>query len=107
MERREELLKIIKKSDENVAVLTPLVDDVVFIEDQLIELRKLPFLRVDDKNLQRQQTTPAAKQYKELLQQYTNLIKVLMAGIGDSGNSETSPLRLWAKNNLATRDVIE
>lgn len=100
MERKEELLKIIEKSGENVALLTSMVDDVVFMEEQLSELRKKPFIRIDDKNPQRQQATPAARQYKNLMQQYVNLIKVLMAGIGDKDGSETSPLRLWAEQNL-------
>ena len=105
-ERRKELLKIVKKSGENAAVLTPLVDDVVFIEARLAELKQLPFIRIDQENPQRQQVTPAAKQYKELLQQYTNLIKVLMIGTGDAGDVETSPLRLWAQKNLETRGSL-
>ena len=106
MERREELLKIVKKSGQNATVLVPLVDDAIFIEACLVELKQLPFIRVDQENPQRQQATPAAKQYKELLQQYTNLIKIFMIGTGDAGDVETSPLRLWAQKNLERRELL-
>ena len=48
----------------------------------------------------RQQATPASKQYKELLQQYTNIIKILMSTCGEKMDTETSPLRDWA-NQMA------
>lgn len=41
--------------------------------------------------------TPAAKQYKEFLQQYTNCIRVLARVTGQDDKEEDSPLRAWAK----------
>ncbi len=101
MNRKEELMKIIEKTGEdNKKVLKNLVDEVIYLEDQMLELKKLPFLRIDKKNPMRQQATPASKQYKELLQQYTNIIKILMSTCGEKMDTETSPLREWA-NQMA------
>ena len=43
MSRREELLKYLGGKD-NRAMIEPMVDEVVFLEQRLTELRKLPFL---------------------------------------------------------------
>ena len=68
MNRRDELLKIIN----NDISLLPMVDEILFLEGKLAELKKLPFIKVHPTDQTKQKTTPAAKQYKELLQQYTN-----------------------------------
>jgi hypothetical protein len=47
----------------------------------------------DDPN--KQKSTPAAKQYKELLQQYINIIKVFMRSTGATEEDDESPLRKW------------
>lgn len=99
MTRKEELLQIITKSDTTNAVKAEqLIDEVIFIETQLIELRKLPFLNVNPKNPMQQKATPASKQYKELLQQYNNSLRLLFRLSGDYGETEEdSPLRRWIK----------
>ena len=98
MSRKKELLKVFESIDEDLKkVVTPLVDDVVFLEGQLEELRKLPFIRFNPHNPHLQKTTPACKQYKELLQQYNNCIKILCGVIGKNGDAETSPLQEYLK----------
>lgn len=99
MDRKEELLKII---DGNNA-LVPLVDEILFLEDQLVELKKLPFIKVHPQNSELQKVTPAAKQYKELLQQYTNCIKTLGHVSGNDEKDEESPLRKWVKKHVDTK----
>jgi len=94
MDRRKELEKIVGKDNE---LVSQLVDEILFLEDQLIQLKKLPFIKVNPKNNSQQKSTPAAKQYKELLQQYTNCIKVLARATGQDDKEEDSPLRAWAK----------
>ena len=44
------------------------VDEYVFFLDRIDELRKLPFIRVDKKNPERQMLTPAAKLIREYSQ---------------------------------------
>ena len=91
-ERKAELLEYI----ENDIRYVNLVDEMVFLEEELRKLRKLPMLKVNPKNPALQKLTPAQKQYKEFLQQYTNIIKV-MSKIGDDGSEEDSPLRAYLK----------
>ena len=97
MNRQEELFKII---GEDSAFLKQLVEEVVFIENRLTELKQLPFIRVNPKNSSQQKSTPAAKQYRELLQQYNNVIKTLYKATGQSEDDEESPLRKWVNSRV-------
>ena len=72
-----------------------MIEDMVFLEEQLQELRKLPFIRVNPHDLSQQKTTPAAKQYKELLQQYNNCVKILTGILRKDTPEEDSPLRAF------------
>lgn len=94
MSRRESLLQIIGQ-DNNL--LLQLVDEVIFLETQLADLKKLPFIRVNPKNPALQKATPASRQYKEMLQQYTNCIKTIARISGQDETEEDSPLRAWVK----------
>lgn len=85
-ERLEELKEIFKDIDGNMfKVIAPLLPEVVFIEKRLVELRELPHLRVHPSNPARQEVTAAGKQYKELLQQYANYIKILQTTLYRGG----------------------
>lgn len=85
-ERLAELKDIFKDIDGNMfKVIAPLLPEVVFIEKRLVELRALPHLRVDTSNPARQEVTAAGKQYKELLQQYANYIKILQTTLYRGG----------------------
>ena len=95
MDRREEIRKLVKKT--NADVVYPMIDKMLFLESELEKLERLPMIRVDENNPERQKATPAAKLYKEFLQQYTNCVKVIARAIGNDGNEEESPLRAWAK----------
>lgn len=96
MTRKDELLKII----DNDIVLLPLVDQVLSIESKLAEVEKLPFYKVNPKNPEQQKMLPAFRIYKELLQQYTNCIKVLSQASGQDEKGEESPLRKWVSSRL-------
>lgn len=93
--RMQELLAIARaKGDE--ATARQLCEDIAFLEERLAELRRLPHLKVDPKNTERQKATPAARQYKEMLQQYTNSLKLFMKICGELDEEEIeSPLRAW------------
>lgn len=94
MSRKEELKKLIKVNSE---LVDELIDDLLFMESQLKHYRSLPQIRIDPNNPERQKATPASKLYKETLQQYTNVIKVLARCTGQDADNEDSPLRQWAK----------
>lgn len=101
MTRKEELLKIINKTgSQNDIKAAQLIDEIVFIEEQLTELKKLPFIAVNPKNPMQQKATPASKQYKEMMQQYNNSLRLLFRLSGDinGDTEEESPLRQWVKS---------
>lgn len=98
MTRKEELTHIFEQIEDTKDVIMPMIDDVVFLEEQLQALRKLPFIRVNPKDPALQKPTPAAKQYKELLQQYNNCIKILTGVLRKDAPEEESPLREYLKS---------
>ena len=95
MGRKEELLRVFDQIEDRKSIILPMIDDVVFLEEQLQALRKLPFIRVNPQDPSMQKTTPAAKQYKELLQQYNNCIKILTGILRKDAPEEDSPLRAF------------
>lgn len=106
MSRYEELEKLIPEDGKDL--ILPMVDEVLFLETQLTELKKLPFIQVNPKNAMQQRSTPAAKQYKEFLQQYINCIKSIEYVIYkdkrlQGEEIEDSPLRKWFKDHADTR----
>lgn len=96
MDRKAELLEVIQ----NDKTLIPLIDDVVYLESQLDYLRTLPKIRVNPNDPTQQKATPAAKLYKEMLQQYTNIIRILLRATGTDIDDEESPLRKWMRDKL-------
>ena len=99
-DRRIELIEYCWNSDEDKIILLPLIDEVIFLENRLEDLKKLPFIKVNPKNPMQQKSTPAQKQYKELLQQYVNIIRVLTRATGTDESDEESPLRKWVKAHI-------
>lgn len=99
MSRKEELEKIVFESDpKNKVKAGNLIEEIVFLEEQMSEMRKLPFIKINPDNPAQQKTTPAHKMYKEYLQQYNNSLRLLFRLMGDLGESEEeSPLRRWAR----------
>lgn len=91
MSRKKELLGLI----DNDRLLIPLITEMVELEEQLEKLRALPKIKVHPKDPTKQKATPAAKLYKEALQQYTNIIRILMHATGTDADDVESPLRKW------------
>lgn len=79
--RRDEFAEIFAGVNEQERRLVDrLIDEVVFLEARMDEVRGLPFVSVNPKNKSQQRTTAAAKVYKECTQSYMNAIRIL-AGI--------------------------
>lgn len=93
--RKKELLEYIN----NDIVLIPLIDDMVYLEQQLEYYRKLPKIKVNPRNKSQQKKTPAANLYKEFLQQYMQIIKTISKKMDEGPDDEESPLRKWLKEN--------
>lgn len=105
MEREAELKELV--SDESIELVSEVIDEIIFLENKLNELKKLPFIQVNPKNPAQQRNTPAAKMYKEFLQQYINCIKLVEGVIYkdkrlEGEEVEESPLRKWFRENANT-----
>ena len=96
--REKELVSLI----DHDKLLIPLVSDMVTLEEQLEYLRTLPKIKVHPKDPTKQKATPAAKLYKESLQQYTNILRILMRATGTDVDDEESPLRKWFNEHMDT-----
>lgn len=103
MTRKEQLLHVFDQIEDTKDVILPMIDDVVFLEGQLEALRKLPFIKVHPEYPDIQKPTAAAKQYKELLQQYNNCVKILTGILRKDAPEEDSPLRAFLQ---ARKDLL-
>lgn len=94
-DRKKELLEAI----DNDVRLKPLVEEMVYLEAELDDLRKLPKLKVHPKDKTRQKPTPALRAYREALTQYTSIVRLLLRATGTE-IEETSPLREWLESRM-------
>lgn len=99
MNRRDELVEIFKGLDGNVLkIVEPMIEDLVFIEDQLKDLRTRPFIKYHPNDPSIQKQTPAGKLYKDLLAQEKDIVRILCSQLHKTGSEDVeSPLRLYLK----------
>lgn len=104
MSRTDELHNIFKDVDAGKRVIVDrLIDEAVYLEEQLTELKKFKFLKsktvkkTDGEEVLLQKVTPAGKQYREFLQTYTNIMDKLCRIYGKDEGEEESPLRAFLK----------
>lgn len=92
MTRKESLHKVIGELDENTQILGgSLVDRMLYLEERLLELEKLPFIKIHPDDPTKQKELPARKMYIPLLQQYNLIIKTLLKLIGvDASDDEAT-----------------
>lgn len=101
MSRKEDLLALV--GEENKVLLLPYVEEVVFIEGQLKELKKDNFMKSHPNNPAiKKRDKDAIRQYKEFFQQYTNAIKTISSIVGTGEAEEESPLRVWVKSRTSS-----
>ena len=94
---REEELRALVGDD---PLLGHVVGEMLELEKQMDYLRTLPKIKVHPDDPSRQRATPAAKLYKESLQQYTNIIRILMRATGTDIDDDESPLRKWFNEHV-------
>lgn len=98
MSRAEELHKVFEGIEEGKRkIVSPLIDEAVYLEERLAELKKYPFIKFHPTNPSLQKVTAAGKQYREFLQTYTNIIDKLARIYGKEDTEEDSPLRAFLK----------
>lgn len=99
MDRKQEFFSLLKSGGTDELKARQLIDEIVFLEQKMNELKQMPFISSNPKNPAQQKSTAAAKQYKEFLQQYNNSMRLLLRITGDIGETEEeSPLRAWLKS---------
>ena len=96
IKRKTELLKLVN----NDIVLTKAIEEMVILEERLEYLKSLPFIKIHPDDPMKQKATPASKLYRELLQQYTTLVRIMMRATGTDEHDEESPLRKWFRENM-------
>lgn len=101
MARYDDLMAAVCQTADDRAIYDPLVRKAVLLEEKMEALEKLPHIKVDPKDNTRQKMLPAHKQYKELLAQYSNIIRILGRVTVEDENTAESPLRTWAKARAA------
>ena len=94
--RKKELYDLVG----NDIMMTRVIDEMLLLEERMDQVKNLPFIRIHPEDPTKQKATPAAKIYRELLQQYTNIIRIMMKATGTDEHDEESPLRKWFKNNM-------
>lgn len=102
MDRYEEIMQAVCPEEADRTIYGQLVKEFVQLEQRMDYLRSLPQIKVHPTDPTKQKTTPAHKQYKELLQQYTNIAKILARYGGSENDAEDSPLRAWARSRMVT-----
>lgn len=101
MSRAEGLKEIFKDIDEGKRkIIDNLIDEAIFLEGQLSELKKYPHIKFHPKNPDLQKITAAGKQYRELLQTYTNIIDKLCRIYGNEESEELSPMQQYFKMKM-------
>ena len=103
MKRKNELMTLFSGSSKTI--ISKIIDEIIFLENQLKSLKNMPFISVNPNNPIKQRNTPAGKMYKEFLQQYINCIKMVEYAIYKEQKMEDkeateSPLRKWFKENV-------
>ena len=99
MTRKDDLIKIFEGADKNVlTIVSPMIDELLFIEGQLEELKKHPFIKYHPANPALQRPTPAGRMYKDLIGQQKDIIRILCSQLNKSEAGEgDSPLRDYFK----------
>ena len=91
--RKSELFEVFSSVDESEQkVVRKLINECVFLESKMEELRKLPFISVHPTNQAIQKSTAAAKQYKECSQSYMNGIRILLSILHKQDTTEQNEL---------------
>ena len=91
--RKQYYAELFKNCDDNERDLVDrMIDEVVFYEDKMTELKQLPFIAVNPNNPAQQRRTEASKLYKDVFAGYTNAIRVM--------------LNILRKNNSTDADML-
>lgn len=104
MSRRDEIIKVFEGLDANIlTIVEPLIDEMVYLEEEMADLRTKPKIKYHPTDPSLQKVTPAGKLYKDDLAQYKDIVRILCSQLHKTGEGKSeSPLREYL-NRLETR----
>ena len=92
--RRDELRSIFDDLDRSKkAICWNLIDELLFLEEQIAGLKKYPFIKFHPKYPSLQKQTVAGKQYHTYMNEYTVLVRILISLSKQGDDTVESPLR--------------
>ena len=107
MEKYKDLLEAFEKADPNNLILVKnTIAEMIFIEEKLEYLKTLPFIKVHKEKPELQKATPAAKQYKELMQNYLYMTKILVALINKINFEEDDAFSKFLQTVEERRNLV-
>lgn len=107
MEKYKDLLAAFEKADPNNYVLVKnTISEMIFVEDKLEYLKTLPFIKVHKEKPELQKATPAAKQYKELMQNYLYMTKILVTLINKINFEEDDAFSKFLQSVEERRQLV-
>ena len=110
MDRKAELQKLCTGMSEHVKTLVmPMMDELVYIEEQLALMREVPIVKVEvskkDPTRKRVVISPTFPVYRALCQQQRNAIRAILKSVDETGVGG-SPLRDYL-NRLKEQDDLD
>lgn len=86
-------MKCIEYIDESQKlIVTKLVDEIVYLEEQMEYLKSLPQIKVNPNNQSMQKITEASKMYKVHSQSYMNALRILLGLLNKKEEKEQNAL---------------
>ena len=80
--RLQELIEIVKQADENkLSVLMPTLEDMVFLENQIEEIKTKEHFICNPRNPKQIKKTDAHGMYLKLKQSYNNSLKIVLMAL--------------------------
>ena len=80
MTRKESLLSIVCKDEESKNKYLPLIEEVIFLEDRLDQLKKLPFIKVHPEHPEKTESHTSGKAVQGVSTAIHELYKSLVCG---------------------------
>ena len=99
-ERKNKLITLFDNFPDKDLILN-VIDEVIFLEEQLNYLKTLPMIRVNPKDSSQSKMTESSKLYQKFLQQYNNDIKILISysknqDMSEDENDAFAQLNKWS-----------
>lgn len=98
MDRKQELLKLLEDADDNKKILlSKAIDELLYLEEQLEEIRKVPFIIIHPTDKTKQKITASGKAYEKYYQLYLTALKTLNSLLNKDLLDDDDEFDKWLK----------